>query len=93
MDRKKINKYVENLGLEVEGVIVPDGLDGAFLGVYTEGDTPCAVYSIDKCISILSEQMPKEEASEYFWFNVAGAGGKGYPLYISTPSEDVSPYD
>ena len=40
MDRKKINKYVENLGLEVEGVIVPDGLDGAFLGVYTEETHP-----------------------------------------------------
>lgn len=93
MDRKKIDKYIENLGLDEEGLMVPDGLDGAFVGVNTEGETPCAVYSIDKCINILAEQMPQEEASEYFWFNVAGAGGKGYPMYISTPIEDDSPYD
>ena len=92
MKREDIEKYIEDI-LPAENIMIPDGLDGAFVGLHTEGETPCAVYSIDKCIAILAEQMPKEEASEYFWFNVAGAGGKGYPRYISTPEEDERPSD
>jgi hypothetical protein len=36
--------------------------------------------------------MSHEEATEYFWFNVAGALGEGFPFYISTPAGDESPY-
>jgi hypothetical protein len=93
MTRKQIKKYIENLSPSEEGVLLADGLDGAFIGVNTEDEPPYAVYSIDKCITILAEQMSTEDASEYFWFNVAGAGGKGYPMYISTPEEGGSPYD
>jgi hypothetical protein len=31
--------------------------------------------------------MTPDEAEEYFWVNVAGASGKGYPIFISTPEE------
>ena len=31
--------------------------------------------------------MKPDEAEEYFWINVAGARGEGYPIFISTPEE------
>ena len=92
MTREEIESFIESHGLEGP-ITLADGLDNAFIGVHTEGDTPCAVYSIDKCIFILAEQMTKEEASEYFWFNVAGAGGEGFPIYVFTPEEGKGPYD
>jgi len=45
------------------------------------------VYSIERCVQILAKDMSQEEAEEYFWFNVAGSQGEGFPLYISTPEE------
>lgn len=84
MDRDDIDNFADAVAPN-EDITVPDGLDEAFLGISTEEEPPRAVYSIDKCIEILSKDMPAEEAEEYFWYNVAGAGGSGYPLYISTP--------
>jgi hypothetical protein len=91
MTRKEIAAYIRELDLE-EDVIVADNMDGAFLGVITEEEPPKAVYSIERCINILAEEMSHEDAKEFFWFNVAGAGGKGYPIYINTPEEAKSPY-
>ena len=31
--------------------------------------------------------MKTDEAEEYFWVNVAGSRGEGYPIFISTPEE------
>ena len=74
-------------------IVLPDGLDEGFVGVDVEASPPRAVYSIDRCIAKLAEEMSTEEPNEYLWYNVAGAGGEGYPIYISTPEEDVArPY-
>jgi hypothetical protein len=86
MERDDIDDFADAVAPD-ENIVVPDGLDGAFLGISTEEEPPRAVYSIDKCIEILSEEMSVEEAEEYFWYNVAGAGGEGYPLFIATPDE------
>ena len=83
MTREQIEEYIEIVAPDCS-IALPDGLDAAFVGVDTESEEPRAVYSIDKCIEILSEEMSTDEASEYFWYNVAGSCGKGYPLYIST---------
>jgi hypothetical protein len=92
MTREEIDDFVDNLDIKVD-IIIPDGLDGAFLGIHMEAEGgPRAVYSIEKCINILAEDMSHEEATEYFWFNVAGALGEGFPFYISTPTGDESPY-
>jgi len=86
MTREEIDEFCE-LAAPNESIIVPDGLDGAFIGIATEEEPPQAVYSIERCVQILAKDMSQEEAEEYFWFNVAGAQGEGFPLYISTPEE------
>ena len=70
-----------------EEVIVPDDLDEACIGVALDEDPTRAVYSIERCIQILAKEMKPDEAEEYFWVNVAGARGDGYPIFISTPEE------
>ena len=86
MTRDEINEFCE-INAPNEAVIVPDNLDEAFIGLALEEDPTRAVYSIERCVNILAREMSPDEAEEYFWFNVAGAGGEGYPIYISTPEE------
>jgi|TARA_Y100000401_G_scaffold33009_1_gene24411 hypothetical protein len=86
MTRDEINEFCETV-VPSEAVVVPDGLDDAFIGVALDEDPTRAVYSIEKCIEILSKEMKPDEAEEYFWVNVAGSRGEGYPIFISTPEE------
>ena len=87
MTKEEISEFCE-IAAPNEPIIIPDDFDDAFLGVSVGEDTPQAVYSIERCIQILAQQMSQKEAEEYFWFNVAGSLGKGYPLYIYTPEDD-----
>jgi len=53
------------------------------------------VYDRTKCIEILTEDMPREDAEEYFQFNVEGAWvGGGTPAYVevfrSPSGKDIS---
>lgn len=48
-----------------------DGFDDAIIGI--DDSTMRLIYSVSKCIEILSTQMSEEEAVEYFDFNVKGA--------------------
>ena len=65
-----------------------DGFDEAFIG-YAErfGQTPyrLAVYDTNKIISILMTQnMSKEDAWEYFTYNIIGAWvGEGTPIFMT----------
>ena len=82
LTRKDIQEWLEEREIST---LLADGLDDAFIGVDLTGDAPRAVYSIDDCIRILSEDMDGEDAEEYFWFNVAGAYvGPRTPLFIQT---------
>ena len=92
MDRKQIESFIE-LHSPNFSVTLADGLDEAFIGLELENEPPRAVYSIDKCIDVLAQEMTLKDADEYFWFNVAGVAGEGMPLYINTPDEDTSPYE
>jgi hypothetical protein len=89
MTRNDIDDFITNT-TDLD-VLLADNLDVGFVGVDTEADPPRAVYSIERCIKKLAEDMTHEEATEYFWYNVAGACGDGYPVFITTP-EDESHY-
>ena len=42
------------------------------------------VYSVEKIVDILSEDMTREEAVEYYEFNILGADmGEMTPIYVS----------
>lgn len=52
-------------------ILMADGFDEAIIGI--DEHSMRLIYSISKCIEILSRDMTEEEAIEYFDFNVAGA--------------------
>jgi len=58
------------LRYEEETFLKADGFDEAVIGV---NETKMRlIYSVKKCIEILSEDMSEEDAIEYFNFNVSG---------------------
>jgi hypothetical protein len=56
------------MGLEI---LKADGFDGAILGIDETSNR--LIYSVSKCVEILQQDMPADEALEYFEFNVSGA--------------------
>jgi len=73
------------------GVLLADGFEGAFLGFGTSFTTDVAVYDYGRCIEILEADMLREDAEEYFEFNVRGAYvGVGTPVFMTMGNlEDV----
>ena len=68
-----------------EGTLTADGFEKALLGVGHQFNTPDAVYSKDRCLHVLMDRdgMSREDAKEYFDFNVAGAWvGEGTPIFM-----------
>lgn len=54
--------------------LTADGFDDAIIGVHEAFvESPVLIYSVSKCIDILCKDMTREEAVEYFEFNVSGA--------------------
>ena len=85
MTRDDIDAFADDFFPD-EDILLADGLDEAFLGIAGDLDPPVSVYSSGKCIDIfVSQGMTRDEAVEYFQFNVIGARGEGYPLFIETP--------
>jgi len=79
----------------VEGALLADGYEAAFLGYGTMFSHAVAVYNYEHCIRILQERdgmgyeddgMSYEEAVEFFEFNTAGAWvGENTPVFLHTP--------
>lgn len=70
-----------------EQMLFADGFDAAMLGVAERcGQPPLVAYDRSRCIDILAAQgMDREEAEEFFEFNVAGAWmGEYTPIFIDT---------
>ena len=76
--------------MKEEPMMQADGFDKAIIGI-TDGFYPDnggqmnLVYDIEKCLKILMSRdgMDREEALEFFTFNVSGAYvGKGTPIFI-----------
>lgn len=89
---KKISDFIE-MGYSdyTDKILLADGFDEAFLGVGENSKgNPVAIYSIEKCLSILAEQFkdqenPEDDAIDYFEFNVRGSYvGEFTPMFIHT---------
>ena len=63
-----------------ETFLFADGFDDAVIGIDTKMNI---CYDREKCIEVLQKDMPREEAEEYFTFNVEGAYvGEKTPSFI-----------
>lgn len=86
--RDLLDAYVDAHDLDVT---VADGFDEALVGIATQHTTHLAVYDREKCIKLLiqRDKMTREDAEEYFSYNVEGAFvGKGTPVFL-TPLKDL----
>lgn len=54
-----------------ETFLFADGFDQAIMGV--EENSMRVIYSTDKCMKILRQDMNEEDAIEYFYYNIHGA--------------------
>ncbi len=54
-----------------EVVLKADGFDSAIIGI--DDSSMRLIYSVKKCIEILTEDMSEEDAFEFFYYNVMGA--------------------
>lgn len=81
----------EQLSEENEKALFADGFDAALIGIARRcGQPALPVYSRQKCIEILSKDMPPDEAEEYFEFNVGGAWiGENTPIFMDVPYYDA----
>jgi hypothetical protein len=63
-------------------ILVADGFNDAIIGI--DNDSMKLIYSVSKCIDILSKDMGEEEAVEYFNFNVRGSYvGEKTPIWCT----------
>ncbi len=75
-----IDKIVE--WFPADEVLVADGFDEAIIGI--DSNSMRLIYSVSKCIEILSKDMDEEEAVEYFDFNVRGSYvGEKTPIWCT----------
>jgi hypothetical protein len=70
--KKLIDDWVDEHHPDQE-LLLADGFEEAFIGVAYQFDKALALFDREKCIEILERDMSREEAEEYFEFNVAGA--------------------
>jgi hypothetical protein len=54
-----------------EELLIADGFNEAIIGI--DENSLRIIYSIKKCIQILTRDMCEEDALEYFSYNVSGA--------------------
>ena len=54
-----------------DSILKADGFDEAIIGI--DESSMRLIYSVSKCIEILSRDMDEEEALDYFYYNVHGA--------------------
>tara|TARA_Y100000361_G_scaffold84466_1_gene74864 strand:+ start:973 stop:1230 length:258 start_codon:yes stop_codon:yes gene_type:complete len=84
MDRDEIESFIEET--VTEEVKLPDDLDDGFIGIAADMEPPCAVYSIPRSIdSLIKGGMSRDDATEWFHYNILGSMQEGHPIYIETP--------
>ena len=70
----KSNKLTDIICEYNEDSLLADGFDEAIIGMVDGFNRePVVLYDKDKCIDILAKDMSREEAVEYFDFNVIGS--------------------
>ena len=74
------NKYFDL----AQGAVVLDGFDECVLGVSESfGEEPRLIYSKKQIISKLMKDMTKEDAIEYYYYNIVGGYfGIQNPIFI-----------
>ena len=68
-----------------EKILLADGLESAFMWIGRQFHYPIAIYSYKKVIKILmrDHRMDREQAIEYFDYNIAGAFvGDQTPVFL-----------
>lgn len=64
-------------------ILLADGFDEAFMGIASQANKLIAVYDREKCLKILEESMSRDEAVDYFEFNVVSAYvGENTPAFV-----------
>lgn len=76
----------QQLEIENEEALLADGFEAALIGIcYRFGQPSLACYDYERCLKRLIERdgMTREEAVEFFDFNVIGAGmGENSPVFV-----------
>jgi hypothetical protein len=82
--RKQIDEWIMDNYPDSE-ILIADGLEEAFVGVATQFNTSMAIFDTEKCLDILEKEgMSREEAIEYFEFNIIGAYvGEHTPAFLN----------
>lgn len=79
-------ELMEQLREENPEALLVDGFEAAFRGICRRfGTEPVAAYDRDHCLLILQRRdaMTREQAEEFFTFNIAGAWmGEGTPVFL-----------
>lgn len=81
---EKVQAWAEETDTEI---LLADGFEKALLGVGRQFNKYAAVYDYEKCIQVLVERdgMTREDAEEFFGFNVVGAYvGENTPIFLDT---------
>jgi hypothetical protein len=85
--RDQITAWVQDYAVDDEPTLVADGFEDAFIGVGSQFNVESiAIYDTQKCIDILMTRdgMSRDEALEYFEFNVLGAYvGPKTPIFVN----------
>jgi hypothetical protein len=83
MTREQLIESIQDVYSDSE-IMLADGLEDAFIGIATQhGRPPHAVYDREKCIEILAQEMSRDEAEEYFSFNIECAYvGESTPSFL-----------
>ena len=75
-----MKKLLEKIDPEL---LYADGYDDCILGMTFREEVPVVLYSENQVIENLAQQMPLDEAVEYFDFNIKGAYvGDRTPVFL-----------
>lgn len=76
-----LEEIIENYPEET--FLKADGFDEAIIGLDTTSLR--LIYSVEKCIDILSKEMSHSDAIEYFYYNVSGSYvGEKTPIWCES---------
>ena len=71
--------YIEVYG-DIDNTLKADGFDDCIIGVDTKSKL---IYDADKIVDSLAKDMDREEALEFFYYNIEGAHvGEYTPIYM-----------
>jgi hypothetical protein len=80
-EAQRLRAFAEETEYEL---LFADGFDEAILGVVQQFHRYIVLYDREKCIEILMKDGTREEAEEYFEFNVVGGWhGEQTPCFLT----------